>query len=734
VGLQAFTLCFAAAVGVSLIALAGRLRVPSIALLLIGGVLLGPEVANLIDPANLGRGLQMVVSLVVAVILFEGGLTLNIEGARKAPVVISRLLTLGVLITWWGTALSIWGFLSVPIEIAILAGSLVIVTGPTVISPLLRRIGVTERIKHILYWEAVLIDVIGVFIAVLCLEWISPHTGWSPMVRFLYRCGAGVGIGLGSGIVMVLALRRNLIPEETLNIFVLAGALLCFTGAELVLHESGILAVIVAGLSLGMTNSPQLKQLKQFKLELAELGIGTLFILLSATLQLEPFRDYGAGLAIVVAIVLFVLRPLGIMAATYGRSLPLKERVFLSWIAPRGIVAAFMASLFALELATSPEYAEYAQFLQVFTFAVIGSTVILQGLSAPLLAGLLGVREISRRTWLLVGEPAVTCPVALALKEAGVPALVASKHDLGDQIDEESCVVGDAGDLAMLDDPRLSDVGAILLASSDPQLPERVTERWSKTIKGENIHVWGTSAWERLGTPGEVGAMLESGENALTAVTATGEPTQFASHQRPLLAVKEQQASPVDPAQLPAKDSKVVVLRSVIPNLHGLFAGALIAEESGTTLQKVTEALVGIATERDDRLDKAALLRSLRERESAMPTSLGGGLAIPHAYTEGLDAPRVLLGLVPEGTSDKGPNGDAITLVFLVLSPRDDSGSHLRTLASIARLASDKDYVETLMSQKNAEELEARLEERCSAGRDRAEPLPAHLLVAASAQ
>lgn len=711
---QAFTLCLAAGAGVILMIVANRVRVPSIALLLIGGVLLGPQVLGLIDPADLGSGLHLIVGLVVAVILFEGGLTLNIEGARRAPVVIIRLLTLGVLITWWGTALTIWLLFSVPFEVAVLCGSLVIVTGPTVVSPLLRRIGVNERIKHILYWEAVLIDVIGVFIAVLCLEWISPeeaHAGWGPIARFAYRCGVGLVIGLGAGLIMAQAVRRDLVPDEHLNIFVLAGALICFTGSESVLHESGILAVIVAGLAVGLTSSPKLKQLKQFKLELTELGIGTLFILLSATLRLEPFRAYGWTLVVALSVVLFVLRPISIMAATYGRGLPLRERIFLSWIAPRGIVAAFMASLFALELSASPQYAEYGVLLQVFTFGVIGSSVIIQGLTAPVLAGFLRVRESNRQTWLLVGEPVLTSSLAAALQESGVPAFVVSDREVpGDQV-----IVGDATSVEVVDDPRLSNVGAILIASSDLQLSHRIRQQWRKIVPPEAIHDWHSagSPLGKLGPPAKLSATVESGDSRIVSVIATGAPSQFASHQRPMIVSRDMDASLADPRVPPAKGAHVVAMRNIVQPLGGVFTDALVIRGGHNTLAQVTKSLVDHAAQLDGTLDSSALLTSVQERERSMPTGVGGGIAIPHAYADGLNRPQVFMALVQEGTSDIGPDGAPIDLVFLVISPAKDSASHLQALAAIARLGGETEFIETLKAQETSEELAARLEERC---------------------
>ena len=243
------TFTVAAALGVCLFTLAGFLQVSAIVVLLIGGVIAGPQVLGIVNPSDLGSGLSTIISLAVAIILFEGGLTLDLKGYRSASKEICRVLTIGVLVTWIGSTLLIWTLFRFDPAFCFLAASLVIVTGPTVIGPLLHRIRVRERLHHILHWEGVLIDPIGVFIALLCYEFYVITDGSHQVVvtEFLMRFFAGAMFGMAFGFLLDLVMRRGWIREDHTNIFVLSMAMLNFGLADLVISESGLLSVTVAG-------------------------------------------------------------------------------------------------------------------------------------------------------------------------------------------------------------------------------------------------------------------------------------------------------------------------------------------------------------------------------------------------------------------------------------------------------------------------------------------------------
>ena len=308
--------------------LAHAMRVSAIVVLLLGGVLVGPYGLNLIAPDVLGEGLKTIIGLSVGLILFEGGLTLDPKGYRQASREIVGMLTVGVLITWAGSALTVHYVFGHSWPLSFLSGSLIIVTGPTVIAPLLKRIRVKKRLHHILHWEGVLIDPIGVFAALLCFEWII-GSGEKALNELILRIVIGVGIGLIAGLALAGVIRKRWVPADHLNIFAIASAIGIFALSDLVAHESGLLSVTIAGFVVGSLAGEQVKQLKRYKAELIELLIGLLFVLLAAKLDISKFQQTGWQGILAVALVMFVARPANIFASTLGSSLSC-ERSFFS--------------------------------------------------------------------------------------------------------------------------------------------------------------------------------------------------------------------------------------------------------------------------------------------------------------------------------------------------------------------------------------------------------------------
>lgn len=719
----AITLCIAAAAGVFLIALAGRLKLPSITLLLVGGILLGPEVLGVVKPETLGDGLVTVVTLAVAVVLFEGGLTLDIAGFRRESGVIIRMLTLGVLVTWGGTTLAL--MLAMPglkLEIAVIAGSLVIVTGPTVVSPLLRRIRVQPRLHHVLYWEGVVIDAVGVFIAVLCYEWIAARSDASaliPLGRFASRFVVGVGVGAGVGLALGGALKRHWIPAEHTNIVVLASALLALGIADTILGESGILAVIVAGLTVSLRSGSRLKELKRFKLELTEVGIGLLFVLLAARLDLSAFPRAGAGLLVVLCVVLFVLRPINILLSTWGAKFSWQEKAFLSWLAPRGIVAASMASLFSLRLERLGH--ANAALLETLTYAVIGSTVVLQGLSAPMVARALGLERRSRATWLLIGDPWLAMQLHRTLRQCGAPTLVFATSEAG----AEGVELVTADPLAPheINDPRVADAEAVLALSSDPATNDRICAAWAGVVGSAACYRWdspdvgrraaGQTLWLSAPGPAAVKAQVKAGTLALDAVevgTKT-DTARFGPSLWPLLGVDEGHITLVD-GEAPSDVQSLVVLRQRIPGLDGLIQDALILDRHKVTFAEALEALLEAAARAIPDLNVDQHRAEILERERSMPVAIGAGVSIPHVYQGSATRSSAFVALVPGGLEQPGPDGELVRLVFLVVSPADHASAHLRSLSAIAQLARDAGLLSALKHQKTRGRLLALLRER----------------------
>ncbi len=723
------TLVGSAAAGVALFVLSARLRVPPIAMLLPAGVLLGPEVLGWIEPASLGRGMSTVVGIAVAVILFEGGLALDLDGYKRAPVVIVRMLTVGVVVTLFGGALALWYFLDLPLSLAIIGGSLVVVTGPTVVSPILRRVGVQERLSHVLYWEGVLVDFVGVFLTVLCFEWatsVEDSAGMHAILAFALRVLLGVGAGLIAGLLLDQLLRRNWVGPEHDNLVGLAIALLVFGLCDAVLHESGILAVIVAGGVVAVRKPPQLKKLKHFKLELTELGIGLLFILLSANLEIAAFSELGwSGVAVIGALVL-VVRPLNVWLSTWGQGFGFREKLFLSWVAPRGIVAASMASLFSLEL-TNKGYAE-AHMLETYAYAVIATTVLVQGLSAGMVAQVLGLRKPPRRRWLLMGESALVAPIAEALSQAGADVAVVVEE--GETVPKRSAarwIQEDPLSHDLLTHPQLLDVGAVLAVSPNPHLNELVCQLWREVLPAEKCARWCASdrplpaegsersllAWPDLPTPSELAHGLEARSHIVEVLQIETETDleRLGTHLVPLLRVNDDgTASLIGPAlPPPAVGDTLVVLRHRVPGLAGLVTDAVILDQPVESLADVVHALLSHA---DHAYDNDALVDSILARERDLPTAMGMGVVLPHTYVSGLDRSRCLMGVVRDGIPGDTPDGVPLRLVCLMLSPKGQAEMHLQGMASIARLLYDKAFVEVLCAQTTPDALLQRVRDR----------------------
>lgn len=417
----ALTLALALAVGMVAQALARHLRIPGIVLLLAAGALLGPDGLGVIRTDTLGPATMTLVGFAVAVILFDGGLNLNVRRLAQQATVIQRLVTVGAFVTTLGGTLLALGLMGWGWRTALLFGTLVSVTGPTVITPLLRRIHVNRNLSTILEAEGVFVDAIGAILAVAALEVAlsAPvDSAVGGLVVFFSRLGVGALLGLVGGFVIAFVLRfENLVPEGMENTLTLALVLLLYQGCNALFPESGIVAAPVAGVVVGNVSSRSLRELRDFKEQLTMLLIGMLFVLLAADVRLASIVSLGLPGILTVLGLMFVVRPLNIAVSTAGSELNLRERAFLAWLAPRGIVAAAVASLFAAELGEA-EVAG-AQELRALVFLVIAVTVLVQGLSGGWLAALLGVRRPKNCGYVILGANALGRALGRVLRARG---------------------------------------------------------------------------------------------------------------------------------------------------------------------------------------------------------------------------------------------------------------------------------------------------------------------------
>lgn len=400
--------------------LAWRLRIPAILPLLAAGFLVGP-VTGILDPRELlGELFYPVVSLAVAIILFEGALTLKWEEVRNVVKTVRNLITIGALITWIGGAVAAHFIVGLDWGLATLFGALIVVTGPTVIAPLLRNVRPTQKVASVLRWEGVLIDPLGALLAVLVFDFIvaegaQGELGVHAVVGFLRIVLVGTSFGAAAGVFVAFLLRRYLIPDYLRDVTVLAIVTLIFSISNYFEAESGLLAVTVMGVLLANIGLSQLHHIWHFKEKLSILLISSLFIILAANFTTEQLSLLDWRSFAVLAVVIFLIRPVGVLVSTAGSTLNQNERLFLSWIAPRGIVAAAVSSLFGFEL-LSMGYAD-AGILAPLTFLVIVGTVVLQAGTAKPIARWLDVAEEEAHGFLLLGAQQFSRMFAQALQD-----------------------------------------------------------------------------------------------------------------------------------------------------------------------------------------------------------------------------------------------------------------------------------------------------------------------------
>ena len=401
--------------------MAWKLKIPAILPLILIGLLVGPVAAEYLSSDGTkwiepiyngekglfpGESLFYFVSLAISVILFEGGLTLRVKEIKNVGPVITKLITVGSTVTFFGAAIAAHYIFYLSWEMSFLFAALIIVTGPTVITPILRNIPLKQDVSAVLRWEGILIDPIGALVAVLVFEFISVDVGGAftqtAFIEFgkIVLFGSTFGFAFAHGLNFVL--NKRLIPHYLLNVFALASVLGVFVLADVFAHESGLLAVVVMGMILGNSNSTYLKELLDFKESLSILLVSILFILLAANINMEDLRlVFNWNMVVLFAVVVFILRPIAVFLSTRNSSLQLNEKVFISWVGPRGIVAAGIASLFGLKLAKNgvPD----AEFITPLVFMIVLGTVILNATTARFVAKKLGVFLKTANGILIVG-------------------------------------------------------------------------------------------------------------------------------------------------------------------------------------------------------------------------------------------------------------------------------------------------------------------------------------------
>ena len=480
---------------------AWKFKIPAILPLILIGLFVGPvstflseDGAQWIQPIwngekgfFPGESLFYFVSLAIGIILFEGGLTLKRGEITKVGPVIGKLITLGSLITFVGAGVATHFVFGLSWKISFLFSALIIVTGPTVITPILRNIPLKKDISAVLKWEGILIDPIGALAAVLVFEFISiedQDAGYTreAFMEFGKIVLIGFAFGISGGYALYMAIKKKLIPHYLLNVVSLSVVLLVFVQSDLFAHESGLLSVVVMGMFLGNSNLPNLKELLYFKESLSVLLISILFILLAANISLdEMLLVFNWQTALLLAVIIFILRPLGVFLSTTNSPLKTNEKLFISWVGPRGIVAAGIASLFGTKLVLLGEPG--AEYITPLVFSVVLVTVLLNATTARLFAKIVGVFLKTPEGVLIVGASKFSRLIASYLQKNDRHVVLLDTNILNINTAKElglEAINADIYSVELTDNIELNDVGYLLAMTGSDEINSQAISRFGK--------------------------------------------------------------------------------------------------------------------------------------------------------------------------------------------------------------------------------------------------------------
>ncbi len=488
--------------------LAWKTKVPAILPLIIIGLLVGPLSTYItpnghkwIEPMYKedihhgifpGQILFYFVTLSIGVILFEGGLTLKLKELKGVGSSIGKLVSMGAFITFILSSVLTYYILGLSWSMSFLFGGLIIVTGPTVIQPILRNLTVKKDIGTLLKWEGILIDPIGALVAILVFEFIVTGAHQSFIKEHVFQTFGqiiliGVSVGFTSAYALSFAIKRKMIPHYLLNVVTLALVLAVFVSSDVLVEESGLLAVVVMGMVLGNIDLPDLKGILYFKESLSVILISMLFILLSANIeieQLELLLDWKI-LVLFLAIILLV-RPIAVFLSTWGSEFDRNDKLFISWMGPRGIVAAGIASLFGMKLTQLG--VEGAEMITPLVFMVVLGTVLLNATTAGYVGGKLGVLLGKSKGILIVGSTNVARLIGKYLEENGRHVVLVDSNKNNIERAQKmglQAIQADVYSDDLFDNPEFNDVGITLAMTGSSDVNKYVVEKYGEHF-GEN--------------------------------------------------------------------------------------------------------------------------------------------------------------------------------------------------------------------------------------------------------
>lgn len=485
---------------------AWRFKIPAILPLILVGLLVGPIAAEFLSEDGKkwiepiwngetglfpGDSLYYFVSLAISIILFEGGLTLKRNEVKNVGPVITKLITVGAVITFFGAGVAAHFLFGLSWELSFLFSGLIIVTGPTVITPILRNIPLKKDLSAVLKWEGILIDPIGALVAVLVFEFISVEGDSGFTKTAFMEFGKIVLFGTTFGFTfahgLAFAINKKFIPHYLLNVVSLSVVLLVFVESEIFAHESGLLAVVVMGMVLGNGKLENLKELLYFKESLSVLLISILFILLAANINIEDlYLLYNWETIALFLIVVLIIRPLAVFASAQGSNLKLNERLFVSWVGPRGIVAAGIASLFGSKL--MKQGVEGAEYITPLVFMIVLGTVLLNATTARFFAKIVGVFLTKSDGILIVGASKVSRLLAQYLDNNGRNVVVIDSNQTNIEKAREMGLEAISTDIytnTLNDNIELNDVGYLMALTGSSDINRYAINKFGKQF-GEN--------------------------------------------------------------------------------------------------------------------------------------------------------------------------------------------------------------------------------------------------------
>lgn len=507
------SLALAFGVGALVILISDRIRQPPIVFLLATGFGLGVSGLGLVDGDALGTsGLLAIVSVSVGLLVFEGGLGLDRRTVARAPGAVRGLLTIGVIVGWICTALLAWWVADLPLDLSILLGAMLIVTGPTVIQPILRRTPLRPGLHSTLMAEGILIDPIGVVAAVSTLEIVRltiEQPGTTSVLVLLEQYGlptvTGVGLGVGLGLLaawFLRSLRRGKRGDtQTLVLVGLSACMIAFGLAEVVASEAGLVASTLCGLVLANAARDGVEEMRRFKETTAVMLVGALFILLASRVDLDRLAELQWRDAAFVAGMVLLVRPISVLVATMRTGLSVRERAYVALMAPRGIVAISLGAIVAIELAQTaerivgrPELADHARRMESMVLLMIVVTVALAGLAAGPLATILRVRAGRPNGVIIVGAHQLGRDLGSVLQSLGVPVRLVDTNAANIEaaakagLDTRS---GSATDVRWMDQEVASTGYGNVLCLSDNSEVDQAVARWAADrFGGDNVLRW----------------------------------------------------------------------------------------------------------------------------------------------------------------------------------------------------------------------------------------------------